>query len=79
MGDQQLLITSRSGVPRLSSDNTKDETKMVFIFMHTGKIFPFIQTFENTHKTEKESIHVKPNEPESSDNIDVMNICHSEK
>ena len=54
LGDQQQLITSRSGVLRPSSDNSKDEAHMIFIFMHTGKIFLFIQTFQNKHKTETE-------------------------
>ena len=53
-GDQQLLITSRSGVLRPSSDNSKDETHMIFLLMHTGKIFLSIQSFHNKHKTEAE-------------------------
>ena len=53
-GCQQLLITSRSGVLRPSSDNSKYEAHMIFILMHTGKILLFTQTFQNKHKTETE-------------------------
>ena len=45
-GGQQLLIISRSGVLRPSSDNSKDEEHMIFSLMNTGKIFLFIQTFQ---------------------------------
>ena len=53
-GGKPLLITSRSGVLRLSSDNSKDEAHMIFTFTHKGEILLFIQTFQNKHKTETE-------------------------
>ena len=52
---QILFITSRSGVLRPSSDNSKDETHMLFLLIHTGKIHLFIQIFKKkNHKTETE-------------------------
>jgi hypothetical protein len=48
--DQKLPITSRSGVMKPCSDNSKDESHMIFISIHTGKILLFIQKFQNKHK-----------------------------
>ena len=77
-GGKQLLITSKAGVLRPSSDNSKDEAHMICTFMRKGKTLLFIQTFQNKHNT-KNIIHLKPNDHETSGNIDVMHICHSVK
>ena len=78
MGGQHLLITSKSRVLRPSSDYSKDETHMIFSFMNRQNT-PIYSNISEQTQDRQNITHLKTNDPETLDNIDVMNICHPEK
>ena len=83
-GGKELLITSRSGVLIIVSDNNKDESSDIIIHAH-GEIHLFIKLIvflpiKKTHTRLRHNfINLAFNENKTSDNMDATNICHPEK
>ena len=78
-GGKQLLITSRSGVLRTFSDNSKDESHDIIIQAHMQSTRIYLNISEKNTRLRNNVIYLAPNETKTSDNMDVMHICHPVK
>jgi len=65
-GSSQLSISPSSGILKPSSAYYGDQAYIIWIFMHTGKIFIFLQKIKTNTTGKKNVMHLQFNDSEIS-------------